>query len=387
MGVIWAGLSRGAPLALLQHAYGGGDWWFYLLAFAAMVLSGLLRGRYGGWRYRDGGGWIGGGWGWGSGWGNSGLWGPNNYANPYGAQARLTPPPMPDPSHLAADQYQTQLNLWLGARGLDPNNPQHVRMAIEANPYTPPVATTPPTADFGALGGGGGGFGPLASVTAAPAAGPDGPRHYPPQQMQELLWLYGKPWWVAGGWALDLWQGRPTRPHQDVEIAIPRADQLALRSFLGQFRFTQVTQSAAGAAELPLGANELVEAPRHELHARRITGAGAEALPLLHFEALLNEIDGGVWHYRRDQRISLPVERLGGTSADGIPFLAPEVVLLYKAGLWQDGAPVAAKDDADFHAALPALPAQTRYWLREAIATAHPGHPWLLELDTPVFGN
>jgi hypothetical protein len=44
-------------------------------------------------------------------------------------------------------------------------------------------------------------------------------------------------------------------------------------------------------------------------------------------------------------------------------------------------------DDADFHAALPALPAQTRYWLHEAIATAHPGHPWLLDLNTPVFGN
>jgi hypothetical protein len=30
------------------------------------------------------------------------------------------------------------------------------------------------------------------------------------------------PWCVAGGWALDVWRGRQTRPHDDLEIAILR---------------------------------------------------------------------------------------------------------------------------------------------------------------------
>ena len=29
-------------------------------------------------------------------------------------------------------------------------------------------------------------------------------------------------WWVAGGWALDLFLGRMTRPHHDVDVAILR---------------------------------------------------------------------------------------------------------------------------------------------------------------------
>jgi putative ABC transport system permease protein len=38
------------------------------------------------------------------------------------------------------------------------------------------------------------------------------------------------PWFVAGGWALDLFLGRVTRPHHDVDIALFREDQRQLRS-------------------------------------------------------------------------------------------------------------------------------------------------------------
>ena len=32
----------------------------------------------------------------------------------------------------------------------------------------------------------------------------------------------GTPWYVAGGWAVDLHLGRPTREHEDLEIGVPR---------------------------------------------------------------------------------------------------------------------------------------------------------------------
>lgn len=38
-----------------------------------------------------------------------------------------------------------------------------------------------------------------------------------PRQVLSLLDGFGKPWWVAGGWAVDLFIGRPTRPHKDIE--------------------------------------------------------------------------------------------------------------------------------------------------------------------------
>jgi len=48
------------------------------------------------------------------------------------------------------------------------------------------------------------------------------------------------PWAVAGGWAVDLHLGRATRAHEDLEIAIPRADYPFLRPALAAFELYQV---------------------------------------------------------------------------------------------------------------------------------------------------
>ncbi|MGM7683701.1 nucleotidyltransferase domain-containing protein [Cytobacillus sp. Hm23] len=39
-----------------------------------------------------------------------------------------------------------------------------------------------------------------------------------------LMSSYNKPWFIAGGWAIDLFIGKQTRPHHDLEIAIFRKD-------------------------------------------------------------------------------------------------------------------------------------------------------------------
>ena len=62
------------------------------------------------------------------------------------------------------------------------------------------------------------------------------------------------------------------------------------------------------------------------------------------------------------------------TSADGIPYLKPEGVLLYKAKAQRP------KDDADFRDALGLMTLEARHWLREALLRAHPNHPWIVAL-------
>ena len=64
----------------------------------------------------------------------------------------------------------------------------------------------------------------------APADAPDG--FALPRQVLSLLDGFGKPWWVAGGWAVDLFIGRLTRPHKDIEIALFRRDRLGLQEHL-----------------------------------------------------------------------------------------------------------------------------------------------------------
>ncbi|HSJ95924.1 MAG TPA: hypothetical protein VLC53_02560 [Myxococcota bacterium] len=92
-------------------------------------------------------------------------------------------------------------------------------------------------------------------------------------------------------------------------------------------------------------------------------------------EILLEERSAREWVFRRNGFIRLPIERLMLETGDGIPFLRPEVQLLYKA----KGA--RAKDDADLDSVLPTLEPSARAWLRAALVRAHPGHPWIARME------
>ena len=167
-------------------------------------------------------------------------------------------------------------------------------------------------------------------------------------------------WWaVAGGWAIDLFLRRQTRPHADVDIAVRRDEQRELRWFL-----TGADARVADHGTLrPWAPDERLGAPLHEIHAAWPDGT--------RLELLLNDVDAetNTWVFRRDARIRRLLNLVTRT-VDGVPCLSPEVVLLYKAKI------PGAKDDADFHAALPHLAAEARSWLVDAIELAHGSHPW-----------
>ena len=135
-----------------------------------------------------------------------------------------------------------------------------------------------------------------------------------PLKVGALLSGFGRPWWVAGGWAIDLFLGRVTRPHKDIEIALIRCDQVALQAYLSQWRFNKV----AGGQRRPWARGERLTLPVHEIHGR---GYGGQKL-----EVLLNEYCDGHWLFRRDSRITRPVGLLTARTAGGVPFLRPEIV-------------------------------------------------------------
>ena len=169
---------------------------------------------------------------------------------------------------------------------------------------------------------------------------------------------YGGCWCVAGGWAIDLHLGGVTRAHQDIEIAVPRDEQLQLQSYLDGWR---LVKCVAGDS-VPWEPNELLALPVHEIHAVR----GDDSL-----EILLNEVQQGQWRFRRDLRVSRPLSQALRETQAGIPYLAPEIVLLYKA---KNTKP---RDHADFTQAVGKLDDEQQEWLRRALRTAHPEHVWL----------
>ncbi len=85
---------------------------------------------------------------------------------------------------------------------------------------------------------------------------------------------------------------------------------------------------------------------------------------------MLDEAHNQEWVSRRDPRVRRPIDALGLISADGIPYLAPEVQLFYKAKKPRP------KDEAALDAALPTLTDDQRHWLVRAITQAYEPHPW-----------
>lgn len=173
------------------------------------------------------------------------------------------------------------------------------------------------------------------------------------------------PWWVAGGWAIDLHLGRVTREHKDLEIVIARSDQHRLRSSLSDWTFQFVENSGAGLL-IDWAQDRWLELPDHEIHAR---GPKSERV-----EFLLNEIDGDTWRFRRNRAVTMPASQIGRHTADGIPYLAPEIVLLYKAKEPR------GVDQRDFENTIFALDSDSKAWLRVAIEIQEPKHKWLSRL-------
>jgi len=56
-----------------------------------------------------------------------------------------------------------------------------------------------------------------------------------PEDARRWLEEFGAPWWIAGGWALDLFVGHETRAHEDLDVGCFRADLPRLAEALRGF--------------------------------------------------------------------------------------------------------------------------------------------------------
>jgi hypothetical protein len=185
-------------------------------------------------------------------------------------------------------------------------------------------------------------------------------------ELTQALAGFDLPWWIAGGWAIDLFLGEQTREHDDVEIGVLAGDQEALRATLDGWDLHVVDDGTL----YPWAPEDRIELPRHQLWARR---TAREPWSL---EILFEHHDDESWIFRRDARIRMPLDSLGRSASDGLPIMAPEVQLLFKA---KDAR---ARDEHDFAAALPSLDPAAIAWLRSALTRFDDAHPWLSELGS-----
>ena len=185
-----------------------------------------------------------------------------------------------------------------------------------------------------------------------------------PRDAAVLLEGYDRPWWIAGGWAIEAFTG-VAREHGDVDPGIPRSDVGALRSHLtGRLDVWEADEGRL--RPLVEGAATLTDTCEN-LWLRR---SGADPWE---YDVILMSTTRTTWTFKRDSRISLPLAEILWVR-DGITYLRPEVQLLHKARALRP------QDQADFDACAPLLEPSARTWLRDCLRAVHPDHPWLHEL-------
>jgi hypothetical protein len=167
-------------------------------------------------------------------------------------------------------------------------------------------------------------------------------------------------WCVAAGWALDLFRGTQTRDHGDLEIAVPAAAFPEVRDRFPGYAFDAVSSGRIWADAAPG-----VLAATHQTWLRD-PATGNYLL-----DVFREPHDGQTWVCRHYETIRLPYREIIHCTEGGIPYLAPELVLLFKA---KHARP---KDQADFDRTVPHLTRAQRTTLAGLLARAHPGHRWL----------
>jgi hypothetical protein len=173
---------------------------------------------------------------------------------------------------------------------------------------------------------------------------------------------YDRPYWIAGGWAVDLHLGRTRRAHSDVDVQILARD---LEEFAATFKGRGVILHDHRSGEEKVWEHGApVEPGRNTL----ILEPGIEVM------VALSEGDEWVYH-RGSGRTRRPLAEIGEFSASGIPYIRPEVVPLFKA---RDGR---QKDDDDFADLLPTLTAAQAAWLLPRLTPpGQPQHRWARRL-------
>lgn len=169
-------------------------------------------------------------------------------------------------------------------------------------------------------------------------------------------------WYVAGGWALDLFVGGLGRDHDDLEIGVPSR------------RFAEIADAFPGFEWDVVGDGHAWPFPE-EADTMHQTWLREPATGHYRLDVFREPHDGDHWVCRRDASITVPYDELILRTDAGIPYLIPEVVLLFKAKAQRP------KDQADFRCALPMMDRSRRSRLSGWLSQVHPGHPWLEALS------
>lgn len=171
-------------------------------------------------------------------------------------------------------------------------------------------------------------------------------------------------WCIAGGWALDLHLGKQSRAHSDIDVVIYRDEQRVLYQSLKE---NWVLYKAQNGKLIPWEDGEFLTSINDVWVSRNIDAPWS-------FQIMIVNSENNEWIYRREKSIKGAKNKLFLRTYEGIPYIKPEVQLLYKAG----SSEIREKDFKDFQNILPHLVLEEREWLKSSLKTQFAdGHNWI----------
>lgn len=188
-----------------------------------------------------------------------------------------------------------------------------------------------------------------------------------PSEVARRLSRVAAPWYVAAGWALELFTSDAAREHADLEIGVPAAQFGDIMAAFANFEWDVV------------GDGQVWPFPE-QLAIQHQTWLREPATGRYRVDVFREPHVGDHWVCRRDASITMPYSDLILHTGEGIPYAAPEVVLLFKAKHLRE------KDIADFQRVLPSMDQTRRSRLTGWLTRVHPGHPWIETLTTAEPG-
>jgi hypothetical protein len=191
-----------------------------------------------------------------------------------------------------------------------------------------------------------------------------------PLSLEEVVALFSGAsfsWGFAGGYAIELFAEKTIRAHSDIDVLILRPEQLAAQKHLSDWQLYWATRPGLKLWDkgfyIPKG--------YHDIWCRRHAKAPWQ------LQIMLMEVEDDSWVFRRNPDIRGPLKEMFLKNQEGIPFLRPEIQLLYKAKT-----ELRVKDQIDFDASLPLLNESAKSWLLSCLKLQFPqGHIWIEAIE------
>ncbi|MDC2866325.1 nucleotidyltransferase domain-containing protein [Bacillus sp. BP-3] len=172
------------------------------------------------------------------------------------------------------------------------------------------------------------------------------------------------PWFIAGGWSIDLGMGKITREHEDIDICIFREHAQEVLNYFNDWDI-YVAIPGEGRLEPCLTINDLI-LPRYGLHLHK----GQDFI-----EILLTDRNEDKILFRKNPSIWMNCNQFVREDILGRKFVAPEWQLLFKA---KEGR---IKDEEDFKSYLPFMDKEQKLWLSSALKEQFPTSSWIEKLN------